>query len=68
MKTFNIVISEEQLRLIRAAIMNVTHRELQDPGILTIEEFEEMDMIAGMILDVVGGEEEEEDTIHGFCY
>jgi len=67
MKTFNIEISEEQLRLIRAAVINVTNQELQNPGILTEEEFEEMDLIAGMILDVVEGEHED-DVTHGFCY
>lgn len=66
MKTFNIQISEEQLRFIRAAIINVTNQEIQNPGILTKEEFEELDLLADMILDVVEDEEGEEVT-HGLC-
>lgn len=62
MKTFNIQISEEQLRLIRAmAIFTSNHN-----GSLTEEESEEIEMIAGMILDVV--EEGDEEVTHGFCY
>lgn len=66
MRTFTIEISEEQLRLIRASIINVTNQEIQNPGILTEEENEEMEIIADMILDVVEGDDE--DIIHGFCY
>ena len=66
MRTFNIEISEEQLRLIRAAIINVTNQEIENPGLLTEEENEEMEMIADMILDVCEGDDE--DIIHGFCY
>jgi hypothetical protein len=63
MKTFNIQISEEQLRLIRAmGIFTLNHN-----GSLTENESEEIDMIVDMILDVVEGEEEEGVT-HGFCY
>jgi len=66
MRTFNIEISEEQLRLIRAAIINVTNQEINNPGLLTEEENEEMEMIADMILDVCEGDDE--DITHGFCY
>lgn len=63
MKTFTIEISEEQLRLIRATcLFTFAHN-----GDLTPDESEEIDMIAGMILDTVEGDFEE-DTIHGFCY
>lgn len=63
MKTFNIEISEEQLRLIRASILHTLSNEKK----LTEEEYEELDIIADMIIDVVEGEEEEGVT-HGFCY
>lgn len=63
MKTFTIEISEEQLRLIRATCLFT----LSQNDKLTEEESEEIDMIAGMILDTVEGDHEE-DTIHGFCY
>ena len=63
MKTFTIEITEEQLRLIRATCL-FTHSHNED---LTTEESEEIDMIAGMILDTVEGDHDE-DTIHGFCY
>lgn len=62
MKTFNIQISEEQLRLIRAmGIFTLNHN-----GSLTENEREEIDMIVDMVLDVV--EEGDEETTHGFCY
>lgn len=68
MKTYTIEISEEQLRLIRACALNVVMQELKTPGqVLTQQEFEEIDIIADMILDTVEGDHEE-DTIHGFCY
>lgn len=63
MKTFNIQISEEQLRLIRASILYTLMNEEK----LTEEEYEEMDIISDMILDVVEGEEGE-DVTHGFCW
>lgn len=64
MKTFTIEITEEQLRLIRATcLFTLNHNAAQ----LTEEESEEIDMIAGMVLDTVEGDHEE-DTIHGFCY
>ena len=63
MKTFTIEISEEQLRLIRATCLFTLTKNDK----LTEEESEEIDMIAGMILDTVEGDFEE-DTIHGFCY
>lgn len=62
MKTFTIEISGQQLRLIRAACL-FTLKQAN----LTEEESEEIDMIAGMILDTVEGDHEE-NTIHGFCY
>ena len=63
MKTFTIEISEEQLRLIREiCLFTLNHN-----GQLTEEESEEIDMIAGMVLDTVEGDFEE-DTVHGFCY
>jgi len=62
MKTFTIEISEEQLRLIRATCLFTLNF-----GQLTEEESEEIDMIAGMVLDTVEGDFEE-DTVHGFCY
>ena len=49
MKTFTIEITEEQLRLIRATCL-FAHSHNED---LTTEESEEIDMIAGMILDTV---------------
>lgn len=67
MKTFSIEISEEQLRLIRACAQNVLMQNLKSPGVLTEEEHEEIDMIAGMILDVVESDHEE-DVVHGFCW
>ena len=68
MKTYTVEISEEQLRLIRACALNVVMQELKTPGqVLTQQEFEEIDIIADMILDTVEGDHEE-DTIHGFCY
>jgi hypothetical protein len=63
MKTFTIEISEEQLRLIRATCLFTFNHN----GDLTRDESEEIDMIAGMILDTVEGDHED-DTIHGFCY
>lgn len=63
MKTFTIQISEEQLRLIRAACL-FTGRHSGD---LTETERFEIDMIAGMILDTIEGNHEE-NMIHGFCY
>ncbi len=63
MKTYTIEISEEQLHLIRATCLYTLNQNIQ----LTEEESEEIDMIAGMIFDVIEGEHEE-DTIHGFCY
>jgi len=63
MKTFNIQISEEQIRLIRASILYTLKNEEK----LTEEEYEEMDLISDMILDVVEGEYEE-DVTHGFCW
>lgn len=63
MKVFNIAISEEQLRLIRAmSIFTVNHN-----GDLTENEKEEIEIIGDMILDVVEGEYDEE-VVHGFCY
>lgn len=63
MKVFNIAISEEQLRLIRAmSIFTVNHN-----GDLTEYEKEEIEIIGDMILDVVEGEYDEE-VVHGFCY
>lgn len=63
MKTFTIEISEEQLRLIRATCLFTSNHA----GVLTGDESEEIDMIAGMILDTIEGDHED-DTIHGFCY
>ena len=63
MKTFTIEITEEQLRLIRATCLFT----LAQNDKLTSEESEEIDMIAGMIIDTVEGDHEE-DSIHGFCY
>lgn len=63
MKTFTIEISEEQLRLIRATCLFTDRHN----GDLTESERFEIDMIAGMILDAVEGDHEE-NMIHGFCY
>lgn len=54
MKTFNIQISEDQLKLIQAALS-------KDPSYNEDEE-----MLIGMIEDIF--EETEEDITHGFCY
>lgn len=62
MKTFNIQISEDQMRLIRASLLHTLMNEKK----LTEEENEEMEIIADMILDVV--EEGDEETTHGFCW
>jgi len=63
MKTFTIEISKEQLDLLRAScLFTLTQNDK-----LTSEESEEIDMLAGMILDTIEGDHEE-DTVHGFCY
>lgn len=62
MKTFNIEISENQMRLIRASILFT----LKEEDNLTEDEEEELDLIASMIFDVV--EEGDEEVTHGFCY
>lgn len=67
MKTFTIVISEEQLRLIRATCLFTLQANDWRGDKLTVDESEEIDMIAGMILYAIEGDHEE-DTIHGFCY
>ena len=54
MKTFNIQISEDQLKLIQAALS-------KDPSYNEDEEF-----LIGMIEDIF--EETEEDITHGLCY
>ena len=63
MKTHTIEISDEQLRLIRAACLFA----VQHNGSLIGEERDEVELIAEMIFDVVEGAYEK-DTIHGFCY
>jgi len=63
MQTFTIEISKEQLQLLRASCLFT----LEQNNKLTSEESEEIDILAGMILDTVEGDHEE-DTVHGFCY
>ena len=62
MKTFNIQISENQMKLVRASLLHTLMNEKK----LTEDEYEEMEIIADMILDVV--EEGDEETTHGFCW
>ena len=62
MKTFNIQISEDQMKLIRASLLHTLMNEKK----LTENEEEEMEILADMILDVV--EEGDEEVTHGFCY
>lgn len=54
MKTFNIQISEEQLKLIQSALIKDSSYD------------EDEEMLIGMIDDVL--EEEDEEVTHGFCY
>lgn len=62
MKTFNIQISEDQMKLVRASLLHTLMNEKK----LTEDEYEEMEILADMILDVV--EEGDEETTHGFCW
>ena len=62
MKTFNIQISENQMKLVRASLLHTLMNEKK----LTEDEYEEMEILADMILDVV--EEGDEETTHGFCW
>ena len=66
MKTFTVEMTEEQMRLLRAAALNVLMQNNKNPGVLTDEEHEEFDLLAGMIFDVL--EEGDQEAIHGFCY
>lgn len=62
MQNYNIVISEDQLRLIRNACQfTVAHS-----GSTVEKDREELQLIADMIEDVV--DTKDIDTIHGFCY
>lgn len=54
MKTFNIQISEDQLKIIQAALSKDSSYN------------EDEEMLIGMIDDVF--EEEDEEVTHGFCY
>ena len=54
MTTFNIIISEEQLNLIKSALQKDS----------TYSESEEL--IIGMIEDII--ESQDSETTHGFCY
>lgn len=65
MKTFMVEMSEDQMKMIRASILKVLNDENKNPGLLNENEYEELDMIASMVLDAL---ESDEEVVHGFCY
>lgn len=62
MQSYTVQISEDQLRLIQAALKFT----LNHNGSLVEEDRFEADLIEGMIEDLL--EEKNIDIIHGFCY
>ena len=63
MKVFDIAVSEEQLSLIKLAIINTLQDQTQQ---YSKEQTEELEMLSGMIHDTL--EEGNQDVVHGFCY
>mgnify|MGYP001602426698 CR=1 FL=1 len=71
MDVYNIIINEDQLRIIHASILKVLNDEVCNPGAqnLTEDEVEDLDLIARMIMHIV--EYKETEVTHGthaFCY
>ena len=61
MQTYTIIISEEQLLLIKKVIDSLPNNIY-----LENEEVEELSLISEMITDTI--EEEDKEVLHGFCY